>query len=333
MSMYRLVGVTTSAEAPRMAAAASKTLCVVEAGDLAAVLAPASRPIAAWFSTRKAVMEEMLSFQRLLESLFAVGPLLPAAYGSAFVSPDDARALVRVHGTQLARDLAAFGACAQFQIEVVWDPAKAIAALKANGSMAGLDRSLADGDRRTFGAVLQAFMEAERLRLGAEFRARLVAASRDLVILPPAGEATLLNAAVLIERSGEPDLDAAIGAIDATMPDALKIRYLGPLPALSFASIVVLEQDTGHLALSLSRLGVAPDAPVDAITAAYRCAIKEVHPDRASAAASTDAAADLAAAYAVALRAAAAPRSAKGTPLLLDIRREGEGSRHAGRAA
>ncbi len=333
MSALRLVGVTKVADAPRMRAAACTDISVVEATGLAAILAPASKPIVAWLRTRKAAMEEMLAFQRLLESLSAVGPILPAAYGSTFVSQDDARALLRVYRPQLVRDLADFGGKAQFQIDVRWDPARAMAAFMADGRLVGLDRTLAQGDRRAFGAVLQALMEAERQRMGADFRARLAAASQDLVLLPLADETAILNVAALIERTGEAELDAAVKAIDASMPEALTIRYLGPLPALSFASIVVSEQDTGELALSLRRLGVPPDATEEAITAAYRRAMRDAHPDTAGAAASTDAAAALAAAYAIALKAATAPRTAKGAPLLLDICREGEGTGTARRAA
>ncbi|MGL4241043.1 MAG: GvpL/GvpF family gas vesicle protein, partial [Beijerinckiaceae bacterium] len=191
--------------------------------------------------------------------------------------------------------------------------------------LSGIDTALAARDRQALGAALQAMMEAERARLATEFRARLAIVSVDVAGLPLADERAVLNAAVLIDRDKESELDRAVEAIDATLPDVFAIRYLGPLPAVSFASIFIGQQDAGALKLSLGRLGVDERMSGEQIATAYRAAVRAVHPDVAGAQASADATADLAKAYAVAIRAAAAPRTAKGVPLLLDIRREGEG--------
>jgi hypothetical protein len=326
MTSHRLVGVTLAEDAPRLCAAApSAGLVCVEGDGLAALLAPARRPMAAWLQTRKAAMGDVLGFQKLLEALSAAGPVLPASHGSALVAPTDAAALLSAHSKALRRDLADYGARVQFQVEVRWEPTKAMAALKADGRMAGLNVALAHCDRQAFGVALQAFMESEKMRLAAEFQGRLSDVAREIVGLPLADDAAILNVAALIERSDERLLDKAVEAIDAAMPEALAIRYLGPLPAVSFASIVIAEQDKGALGLSQKRLGIGKGATAAETTAAYRNAMRQVHPDVAGALASADATADLAAAYAVALKAAAAPRTARGAPLLLDIRREGEG--------
>jgi hypothetical protein len=321
MSTHRLIGITDSAGAAALAGTAA--LVLVEAAGLTAILTPASKPLAAWLQTRRQEMAELLEFQRLLEALAAKAALLPAAYGSALVTTDEAAALLIDSASQLSESLAAHGALRQFQIEVRWDPAKAMAAFKADGRLAGLDVALAGRDRKAFGAALQALMEAERLRLGSAFAQVLAGAARDVVRLPLADETMLLNAAALIAPEGEPKLDAAVEAIDGALPNVLSIRYLGPLPAVSFATITVTQPETRKLDAARRTLDVTHAASPDDIRARYRLAIKRAHPDTTPGG-DTDATARLASAYALALRAAMAPLDGKGRPLLLDIRREGD---------
>ncbi len=324
MSTHRLIGVTDAAGAAEARKHAG--LHIAEHGELAAILKPATKPLAAWLQTRKAEMSGLLEFQKLLEQLSSSIAILPAAYGSEFVSPADATALLAVHGAEISDSLASYGRLAQFQIEVRWEPAAAMARLKADGRLAGLDVALAGRDRKAFGEALQALMEAERLRMATGFAETLRDAAREVIRLPLADETTLLNAAALIAREDERKLDAAVERIDATMPDALKIRYIGPLPAVSFATITICTPDAARLSAARKRLGVDADALPNDVRARHRIAIKAAHPDTAGAIADADAAADLGKAYALALRAALAPRTAKGAPLLLDIRREGDGT-------
>jgi DnaJ-domain-containing protein 1 len=328
MSNFRLVGVTWPDDARRLLQAnaplRAAQAIVVDACGLTALLIPAKKPLAKWLQTRKAEMNDLLAFQKLLEGVSADAALLPAAYGSALLESDQALALLTTHAAALHDELTAYGALVQFQVEVRWDPVKAMAALRADGRMAGLDLSLANRDRAAFGAALQALMEAERINLGSRFHDLLTSAAREIIRLPMADETMLLNAAALIDRFEETMLDRAVEAIDAAMPEALSIRYLGPLPAVSFANITIVEPDAAALKQARAALGVSATDPADAVKSAFRLAIKRAHPDAASTIETADVAAGLAKAHALALRAALAPRNAKGLPLLLDIRREGD---------
>jgi hypothetical protein len=328
MSSFRLVGVTWTGEAKRLLESNAPLRFAqavgMDADGMTALLIPAKKPLAKWLQTRKAEMNDLLAFQKLLEGISADAPLLPAAYGSALLELDQALALLTTHAAALTGELTTYGPSVQFQVEVRWDPIKAMAALRADGRMAALDLSLASRDRAAFGAVLQALMEAERIALGSRFITMLTGASREVIRLPMADETMLLNAAVLIERAGETALDATVEAIDAAMPECLSIRYLGPLPAVSFANITIVEPDATLLKQARASLGVSATDSVDAVKSAYRLAIKRVHPDLGHEAAMSDATAELAKAHALAVKAATAPRTAKGQPLLLDIRREGD---------
>ncbi|MGL4636224.1 MAG: GvpL/GvpF family gas vesicle protein [Beijerinckiaceae bacterium] len=326
MTTYRLVGISRPEYAATVLAlpvVAKAGVVAVETLGFAALLLPFKKPLAAWMQTRKAEMQGLLDFQKLLEAISSVAPVLPAAYGSTLVTQEQAMALVTGHNSAIAEALDTFGALVQFQIEVRWNMATAIQVLKQENRLDGVDLALANTDRKRFGEALQARMELERQQLSATFLDLLQTAGRDVVRLPTSDETMVLNAAVLVSKADCAALDQAVEQIDSRMAD-LSIRYLGPLPAVSFANITVTQPESGLLAKAHLTLGTQASASADEIKQAYKHAIRQVHPDAQTAAASTDVTAELSKAQSLVLRAAGAPRDAKGAPLLLDIRREGD---------
>jgi hypothetical protein len=326
MTTHRLLGVTRpdySAGLMALPVLANAGLRIVEALGFAALIVPDKKPMAAWLQTRKAEMNGLLHHQQQLEAIAVAAPVIPSAYGSERLTPEQTLALLTLHARDIGTSLEAFGALRQFQIEMRWKPEAAMVHGRAQGWFNGIDPALAKTNRKAFGEAVQKVMEEARLALGLEARAMLETVASDIVSLPLADEAMVLNAAVVIDPAKEIWLDKAVETIDALMPD-LAIRYQGPLPAVSFASIAVQSPQQGLINRAEVLLGRGLADGRDAIKSAYRDAMKSAHADVTGANANTDKAAALARAQALLLKAADAPRGARGVPLLLDIRREGE---------
>ena len=49
-----------------------------------------------------------------------------------------------------------------------------------------------------------------------------------------AGQNQVLNAALLVQRSARTRTDEAIARLSKTLPDRLRLRYIGPQPPYSF---------------------------------------------------------------------------------------------------
>jgi Gas vesicle synthesis protein GvpL/GvpF len=315
---FRIIGIVTPEAARRV-----MRDCVLlrEAGGQ---VVEAKVTVASWLRTRKAALEDMLAFQRLLEDISAHCPILPAAWGSALVTPHQILGLLVTEPRVLNEALATYGALVQFQVGVSWNPEKVLAAYRGDTGLNEARELGLAGNKLAMGRFIQAFMETRRMALGTAFAAHLSAASRDLIRLPVADETDVLNAVALIDRSGEATLDKAVEAIDSTMSDALKIRYTGPLPALSFASLMVERPDTDKLAQARMVLGVSGDADAGSLQKIYYAMVKAVHTDRSD---ETSMPPDLAESYRLLRRVAEASArqpGSSGLPLLASIRRDGE---------
>jgi hypothetical protein len=95
----------------------------------------------------------------------------------------------------------------------------------------------------------------ERIRLGEMIEAalgqkradeenRILAAIRPHVdaihISPNIGERMIVNAAFLVDRRKEPDLNAVIQALDGEMGKRILFRYIGPVPPYNFVNVVLV---------------------------------------------------------------------------------------------
>ena len=327
--MYRLIAITAADTGARIASIgqiAGEKATVVTALGLSAVMLPKRKALLIAAFQKKAQLEGLLQDQKALESALSFGPVLPAALAPILGTEAEALALLAGHAQRLRDGLRDFGNAVQFQIRVTWDAKAALTAYRQEEDI--IEAAKAGGE------ALRTAMLARKSALARSANDLLVEASLDNLSLPHEHEDVLINKVVLIERAGEAKLDAAVNAIDALLTEALSIKYTGPLPAVSFASVSVEEADASTLSSALKRLGLATLGQPDDVRAAYLARMKTEHPD-AAAKAGGDIATH-AADYKLLMRVAEAERAIERAGgvgstrvLLLDLKRDGDQKRAA----
>lgn len=277
-----LIGVVAEADGDKAAAAQGVVgpHRAVHAAGLAAVLCERR---AAFWRTRANLGRELVAFQKGLETLHAVAPVLPAAPNQSLADDAEAEAFLRANAMTLRRGLVDFGVGEQHQITIDI-PKEALLRRMADdpqaaARLAEARRLTATGDRRGAGAALANAAEAARERWGDRWLAQLSAVAQDTARLPHGQEDTALNLALLGPRGGAAAVETALEAIDADWRGALKIRLIGPSPASSFASLFVMRMNPETLSAAAARLAVEPGADADTVRAAYRRAMTALHPD------------------------------------------------------
>lgn len=332
MTALTLLAIVSETDAVAAAAALDRrdTHIAVERG-LAALAHPAPR---GFWRTKKALGKALVEAQKGLEQLHAVGPVLPAAPGADFPDFASLQGFLAANAGTLTEGLAEFGDLEQHQL-LVKAPTKAmLERLSRYPAWDAAQAAAADGDRAGAGRILQEAAEAERARLAARYTAELAGASTDCVRLPEPDDETILNLVALTGRRGDAPLEALLERFDADWSGALAIRMIGPAPAASFAAVAVERPDPMRIADAERRLGVRARDGVEAVRAAYRAAVKQVHPDVAGPDAAATAQAEtqaLTAAHALLRRVAEAQAAlaragaaADAPPYLARLRREGD---------
>ncbi len=280
MSTYRLIGITTPQAADKLIASganlAGEPLHVTRYPGLAALQVKGEK--AGLFTAKKKALEAILQFQRRLEAAQIAGPVIPAAFANPLLDGTEALRVLAVGHHRLSEALQVFDGVRQYQITVSWNPAIAMAHQATQPAFQAAMSTVA-GDAATRGAAIRNLMEAARTELGAAAVARLRGASVQLAQEPLGSENMVANAVVLVEKAREAAFDAALEDIDASFPD-LAIKQLGPLPPVSFASIVIERPKAQDIAKA--KLVLKIDAlEADTLKTAYRNAMKAAHPDMA----------------------------------------------------
>ena len=235
--------------------------------------------------SRKAALKGAVQRQQRLEALMCDTTVLPVIPGTYLTSANLA-SLVACNGELLDRQFQSLTGRVQFQLEVLWDRAAAPA---------------------RFGTADDAALTALAAQLRGEMTAFLSA--DDMQELPRSDDA-VLNTVLLVDE--DVDLDPMLEAIDAIWTEGLRLRLIGPSPAVSFASLHLRHVSVAEIAAARATLGLRtlPDSE-EALATQRRTAIMAAPPEMQ---ASLRDAADILAAT---IRAGGQP------PILADIWREG----------
>ncbi len=281
LQLYGLTTAETARAATADRALARRDVRSIEALGVAALIGP---PAKMPFLQRGKVRElrRLLDFEQILEAILPHGPFIAAAPGARLHDDHDALGFIAANITSLRSALNAYGDKLQFQVSIAWDPVAALEEAKRRDDFGAIRRLAERDDRKALGRAIQRAMEAERISRGERYAGMVAAAVLDLIRLPLESASAVLNAAVMVERADEARLDRALEAIDASWADALTIKCVGPLPALSFASITLERPEPAAIAAACARLGVDAAAEPTRVRDAYHAIMKRIHPDVAA---------------------------------------------------
>lgn len=130
------------------------------------------------------------------------------------------------------------------------------------------------------GRMLFEAAEARRQGFVEAIHARLSPLAGAFADGPRQGEAMILNRSYLVEKAKEPLFDDAMNGLGEAFDGALTFRYIGPLPASSFANVVFSQGNFALVDRARRALRLPEQSSLDRIKAAYRRLIRTYHPDR-----------------------------------------------------
>ena len=270
MSKLVLIGIMPAAQ--KTSVRGGLTDCIiVDAAGWAAVLQKPVKGIA--LSKRKSLTNRLMQLQTGLETLARQTPILPAHFGTLFGSSEEVEAFLIANSSAIGDAFDDYGNTWQFQIEVRWKPEEALATLSS------CQLQTMPQDPKSIADTLASALETERQRLTDQMEAILQPNCMQLASLPVLDETEVARFVALIDRSNETSLDAAVEAVDALASDLFTIRYLGPLPACSFASISCEQVSLEALTDAERILAISPGANATTIQKAFRNKVRQEHPD------------------------------------------------------
>lgn len=244
---------------------------VVRLGDHAAVLVTERpKPFLGRVLRRHKIAGVARRMQQL-ESLMALGPVLPALPGTR-LSPDEAYDFLSVNAQLIDTGLDRVSGSSQFQVKVDWREDRVLQHFRGAPELAPLFASKDVSSAQLHTAVGQL---ASRLR--GRVSETLSRIALELAELPRDGT-LIANFVLLAQDTDYHALDAALGEVDAIWPDGLRIQQIGPAPALSFYAVRVERFEQAQIGEALRLLNLTTAASADEVRCARQNALRAGKP-------------------------------------------------------
>lgn len=183
--------------------------------------------------------DDLLAHAHTLEALVALTTVLPAQFG--VVMPDDEH--VRTELLEAGRDeltelLRGFDGLIQVTVQARYQEEAALRELLRRDPDLVELREVARGGGHALqvrlGEAVAAGLEGLTRAEGDRLLGALAPYARAVADNDTRGAHDVLNAALLIERTRQRDLDAAVADLARSVAPAMSIRYVGPQPPYSF---------------------------------------------------------------------------------------------------
>lgn len=231
-----------------------------------------------WQPRKKRALLRLQDYQRQLERLMGLVPVLPAKFETRLPQMSKVREILETCGGDLAEPISQYGDLIQFDVSVCWSVIDAIEQLRQTG-IVGLKFGASAEQNRQAALVLKEAVEGHRKALMERIRMVIQGVSLDMIEVPRTDETVVAAFTILLRRADEIALDRVLESFDRETGGSLRIRCVGPLPACSFAAVEVGAMDSRAIEAARRRLNLRETVTAQEIKQAYREAVRAVHPD------------------------------------------------------
>ena len=213
---------------------------LVTSGGLAALVSPA--PPGEVPGNRR----NLMAHSRVLQEAARDTSVLPMRFGVVMPSESEVRQeLLDAHAEQLLAQLETFDGLAELEVKLLCPEDELLRAVvsehpelvKRREALEGRPPEATYYERIELGELVAGALDAKREELMRRVLERVEPLSAATEIGERLHEQMVANIALLVERERIPEVDAAVDRLGEELGPNIRVRYVGPLPPYSFATL------------------------------------------------------------------------------------------------
>jgi hypothetical protein len=186
--------------------------------------------------------------EHVVREAFQRGDVLPMRFGTVAQDDGSVESFLSEKHQDLAKALQQLHGRAELALKVSWLDRDAIFReilaedddiRQLRAAIVGRSEAEANDQRVELGRQVAGVMEQKRKATAERIVERLRPKAIEIDVQRLLSESMILNAAILIERSGIDAFDEAVSALGSEESGRLSVKYVGPLPPYSFVKIAI----------------------------------------------------------------------------------------------
>jgi hypothetical protein len=263
--------------------------------DIAAVVS--TSPFVVYDSLAKEkTVKDLVTHQFVIEKVMERFTIVPIKFGTMTETRDEVIAFLEKGYPLLSNELSKMEGKIEMDVVARWDLPKILAALPRHHlpvqekqqaiALKGSNASVED--KIALGMVIEQALQAEKARYQQLILHTLKAGAADSRLHNLASDEMIFNAGFLVEKKDEHLFTGAIDVLDRDLENAVNFRVVGPLPAYSFATILLERIDPRKLAAAKKLFGLDGEITEQAVRDTYHQLAQQSHPDKRGAADALD---------------------------------------------
>ncbi len=252
-------------------------------------------------------LQYLAQHQQVLERVMLDSSVIPVKFGTFCEKADDDGQILKILRSgrrEFAEALKKYAGKVEVDLVAFWGDLKSVLAeIAGDEAVISAKAQLGNQTQATteqcvrLGQLVKDLLDQKNKAIAECLLVTLRSKWQNIVVNPARDDSAVLNAAVLIDRAEEADLDQILEQLDRGYDSRINFRRVGPLPPYSFATAEVKSVQASRLDAARRALGLSESASLTEIKVAYRRLLQEVHPDRNSNPRAADSLKDISAAY------------------------------------
>lgn len=245
-------------------------------------------PVRVWTTMSKTdVVPYLFAHQAVIEQVMQTETVVPVKFGTTARAAAEVRRMLERGRDRLVAALAAMEGKIELDVVALWKDLKPtlqeiadreeFRARKAAINRRPFEETRAE--RIELGRLLSAAMELVREQHAAEIVEALASVGEALCPHPLVDERMIVNVAVLVQRSKDPELRHRLNWLNEHYGDRMDFRCVGPLPPYSFSTVEVGWFPFPAVDSARKLLGLGQRATPAEVKEAYHRAAWRSHPD------------------------------------------------------
>ena len=260
----------------------------VQHADLAAIVSRS--PVRAYAAMAKhEVVPFLFAHQAVIEKVMDTRTVVPVKFGTTARNAAAVRTILARGHAPLTAALAAMEGRIELDVVAAWrDLNRALLEVAGREEIEARRAAIASRpfgqtreERIELGRLLKAQVDQLREQRAAEILEALTSLAETVRPHALVDERMILNTALLVQRSREPEVDRSLNRLNEQYGDAINFRCVGPLPPYSFSTVEVRSFDFRLVDRARKLLGLGERAGLPAVKGAYRRLAWGRHPDGA----------------------------------------------------